>query len=33
VIRETRILVTGSTTVVCVDHEGRVRRLPDWMLG
>lgn len=33
VIRETRILVTGSTTVVCVDREGRVRRLPDWMLG
>lgn len=33
VIRETRIVVTGSTTVVCVDREGRVRRLPDWMLG
>ncbi|MFM7244859.1 MAG: acyl-CoA thioesterase [Planctomycetaceae bacterium] len=32
-IRETRIVVTGSTTVVCVDREGRVRRLPDWMLG
>jgi acyl-CoA thioester hydrolase len=32
-IRGTRILVTGTTTVVCVDAEGRVRRLPDWMLG
>ena len=26
------IIVTGTTTVVCVDPEGRVRRLPDWML-
>jgi acyl-CoA thioester hydrolase len=33
VIRGTRILVTGTTTVVCVDAEGRVRRLPGWMLG
>jgi acyl-CoA thioester hydrolase len=33
VIRSPRILVTGSTTVVCVDREGRVRRLPEWMLG
>lgn len=32
IIRDTTILVTGSTTVVCVDREGRVRRLPDWML-
>lgn len=32
VIRGDRILVTGETTVVCVDREGRVRRLPDWML-
>jgi len=32
VIRGTTILATGSTTVVCVDPEGRVRRLPDWML-
>ena len=31
VIRGDRILVTGSTTVVCVDRQGRVRRLPDWM--
>jgi acyl-CoA thioester hydrolase len=33
VIRGTTIIVTGATTVVCVDAEGRVRRLPDWMLG
>jgi acyl-CoA thioester hydrolase len=33
VIRGTRIIATGSTTVVCVDPEGRVRRLPGWMLG
>jgi acyl-CoA thioester hydrolase len=32
VIRGTTIIVTGTTTVVCVDAEGRVRRLPDWML-
>lgn len=33
VVRDTTIIVTGTTTVVCVDAEGRVRRLPDWMLG
>ena len=33
VIQGTSILVTGTTTVVCVDREGRVRRLPDWILG
>jgi acyl-CoA thioesterase FadM len=32
-IRGTTILATGTTTVVCVDPEGRIRRLPDWMLG
>ena len=32
VIRAERILVTGETTVVCVDPEGKVRRLPEWML-
>lgn len=32
VIRGSTIIVTGTTTVVCVDPEGRVRRLPDWML-
>ena len=33
VIRGRQILVTGETTVVCVDGEGKVRRLPEWMLG
>ena len=28
-----RIIATGSTTVVCVDREGRVRRLPEWLRG
>ncbi len=32
VIRGTTIVATGTTTVVCVDPEGKVRRLPDWML-
>jgi acyl-CoA thioester hydrolase len=32
-IRDKTILATGTTTVVCVDPEGRIRRLPDWMLG
>ena len=32
-IRGTAILATGSTTVVCVDREGKIRRLPEWMLG
>jgi len=31
VIRDTEILATGTTTVVCVDPEGRIRRLPDWI--
>jgi len=31
VIRGTRVIATGTTTVVCVDREGRVRRLPDWL--
>ena len=31
-IRGTTIVATGTTTVVCVDAEGKVRRLPDWML-
>jgi len=33
VVRGGTIVVTGSTTVVCVDREGRVRRLPDWLTG
>ena len=32
VIRGTTIIATGTTTVVCVDADGKVRRLPDWML-
>jgi acyl-CoA thioester hydrolase len=32
-IRGTTILATGTTTVVCVDPEGKIRRLPEWMLG
>ena len=32
-VRDGRIIVTGETTVVCVDREGRVRRLPDWRRG
>ena len=31
VIRGTTIVVTGETTVVCVDAMGRVRRLPEWL--
>ena len=31
VIRVTQILATGATTIVCVDPEGRIRRLPDWI--
>ena len=33
VVRGPKILVTGTTTVVCVDGEGHVRRLPDWLIG
>ncbi|MEO1991806.1 MAG: thioesterase family protein [Pirellulales bacterium] len=32
VIRDSTIVATGTTTVVCVDAEGKVRRLPEWML-
>lgn len=32
VIRAGTIIANGRTVVVCVDHEGRVRRLPDWLL-
>ncbi len=31
-IRDTQIIATGTTLVVCVDRSGRIRRLPDWML-
>ncbi|NBT14394.1 MAG: acyl-CoA thioesterase, partial [Planctomycetia bacterium] len=33
VVRERVIIASGRTVVVCVDREGRVRRLPDWLLG
>jgi acyl-CoA thioester hydrolase len=33
VIRGDRIIATGETVVVCVDREGKIRRLPDWILG
>ena len=32
VIRDKVIIASGKTVVVCVDREGRVRRLPDWLL-
>jgi len=32
VIREGVIIATGVTVVVCVDTEGKVRRLPDWLV-
>jgi acyl-CoA thioester hydrolase len=32
-IRDGRVIATGTTTVVCVDREGKIRRLPDWLRG
>ena len=32
VIRAGAIIATGRTVVVCVDRDGHVRRLPDWLL-
>ncbi len=32
VIRDAMIIASGRTVVVCVDREGRVRRLPEWLL-
>lgn len=32
VIRDRTIIASGRTVVVCVDREGRVRRLPEWLL-
>jgi acyl-CoA thioester hydrolase len=32
VVRDKTIIASGRTVVVCVDREGRVRRLPDWLL-
>jgi len=31
-IRGRQIIATGTTLVVCVDRDGKIRRLPDWML-
>ena len=31
IVRGATILATGSTVVVCVDREGRVHRLPEWL--
>ena len=31
IVRGGTILATGSTVVVCVDREGRVHRLPEWL--
>lgn len=31
--RGSMLIATGTSTVVCVDREGRVRRLPAWMPG
>jgi acyl-CoA thioester hydrolase len=33
VLKDGAIIVTGGTTVVCVDQQGRVRRLPEWLRG
>ena len=31
-IRGKRIITTGETLVVCVDSDGRIRKLPEWLL-
>jgi acyl-CoA thioester hydrolase len=31
VFRDDTLLAEGSTTVACIDREGRVRRLPAWL--
>ncbi len=33
VVRGTTIIATGTTVVVCVDRDGRVHRLPEWLRG
>ena len=33
VVRDTMILARGTTVVVCVDREGKVQRMPDWLRG
>lgn len=32
VLRDGTLLAKGSSTLACVDREGRVRRMPDWMV-
>ena len=31
--RDGQLLAEGESTVACIDHGGKVRRLPDWLLG
>ena len=31
-VRGKRIIATGETLVVCVDSDGKIRKLPDWLL-
>ena len=31
-VRGKRIIATGETLVVCVDSEGKIRKLPNWLL-
>ena len=33
ITRDNELIATGQSTVACVDHEGRVQRLPDWLRG
>jgi acyl-CoA thioester hydrolase len=30
--RENELLAVGHVTLACVDRDGRIRRVPDWML-
>lgn len=30
-VRGATLLATGSTTVVCVDPDGKIRRMPEWV--
>jgi len=33
VLRGDEVLAEGDSVIACVDHDGRVRRLPDFLLG
>jgi len=33
VVRDATIIARGTTVVVCVDREGKVQRMPDWLRG